>query len=54
MIPVWWWKKVRFFEVMVVLGITPLELTQCLRPPPEMVRSGAKQLFIVEVIPMEV
>ena len=37
-----------------MLGLTPSERMQCLRPPLDMVRVGVQQLFIVDLIPMEI
>ena len=50
--PVWWWQKVQFLEMMVVIKLTPLELTQYLRTPSELVRCGVQQLLIVELVTM--
>ena len=50
--PVWWSHKVQISEVMVVMGLTPSELTQCLIPPSELVNGRVQLLFIVELIQM--
>ena len=39
--------------MMVVLGLKPSELMQCMRIPSEMVQGGVQQLLIVELIMME-
>ena len=39
--------------VVVVLGLPPLELMQCIRPTLYLVQGGVQQLFIVELISME-
>ena len=49
-ITVWGWQKVRFLEVLVVTGLKPLELTQCLRPKSDLVQDGGLKMFIVELI----
>ena len=41
-----------FSEVMVVMGLTPSELMQYLRPTSELVQGGVQQLLIVELILM--
>ena len=38
---------VLILEVIVLLGITPSELMQCLRPPLELVQDEVQQLLIV-------
>ena len=47
-----WCHKVRVLEVMVVMGLTPLELMQYLIPPSDLVQGGVQQLCIVELILM--
>ena len=44
--------RVLILEVMVMMGLPPLELMQCLRPPLEMVQVGVQQLLIAELIMM--
>ena len=44
---VWWFHKVLFLEVMVVLVLTPLELMQCLIPTSDLEQVGVQQLLIV-------
>ena len=43
---------VMILEGMVVLGIPPLELMQCLRPLSELVHSGVQELVILDLVPM--
>ena len=38
-----------FLEVIVVMGLTPLELMHYLIPPSELVQGGLQQLLIVEL-----
>ena len=45
--------SVLILEVMVVLGLTPLEHMNFPRPTPEMVQGGVQQLLIMELIVME-
>ena len=40
-------------EGMVVLGLTPSDMMQCLRLTLDLVQGGVQQLFIVELIIME-
>ena len=51
---VWLCHKVRFWEVMVVLGMRPKELMQCTRLTSELVQGGAQQTLILELILMEI
>ena len=44
---VWGCHKVIFLEVIVVMGLTPLEMMHYLIPPSELVQGGVQQLFIV-------
>ena len=50
--PVWWCQKVRFLEVIAILGLTPSEMTQCIIPPSELVQDEVQQLLILELITM--
>ena len=43
---------VLILEVMVVMGLPPSELMQCLIPPSDLVQVEVQQLLILELIPM--
>ena len=51
--PVFWWQKVRFSDLVFVVLLTPLKLTQYLRPPSDLVQGAMQKLLIVELILME-
>ena len=50
---VWWCQKLRFFLLMVVLGLIPLELVQCLIPPYDREQVEVQKLLIVQLIMMQ-
>ena len=51
---VFWYHKVRILRVVVVLGMTPLELMQFMIPPSEMVQGRVQQMLILELIMMTI
>ena len=45
---------VLILEVMVVLGLSPSEPMQFLRPPLDLVHGGVQELVVLEFIPMAI